>query len=225
MRLRLRDYVVTRYVVSSGTGINQLLKPNTPNRCPQCESGGPGSVKCKIVLNHYRRRVHGPRLGVFSCLSHRRAFTAYPPGYRPYSRERFVPVSPEGELRVAFAVQQGSRVISFLGTRFGPIQSDSSTVSASSYSRRLAELSKILGISKHLTPRQREECCTMLGIDLSLVHQNARVLRSFKGPLSLIAAVVRKTLAVVPFWSIRRSFAKAAFYAGLSGRPIFCHLH
>ena len=93
--IKARDFVITLYF-SDQEG---YIRPKKPLVGPCREVS---KKKCHICLDHYRQRKTGPSfpVGVFRCLSHNRlTFTAYPPGYMPYSRIQLLPTSFNGSLR------------------------------------------------------------------------------------------------------------------------------
>ena len=57
---------------------------------------------CHIYFDHDRDRKTGPDfpLRVARCVTHKKGFTIYPPGYAPYGRQRLAPVAPDGSLVV-----------------------------------------------------------------------------------------------------------------------------
>ena len=76
---------------------DRLDRPRTqmPERCPYSDPAGPD---CRVGHHHWRERKTGPcyAIEVAHCRTHRRAFTLYPPGYRPYGREAVVLLAHDG---------------------------------------------------------------------------------------------------------------------------------
>lgn len=88
-----RPFVATAYVPA---GDGRLVAARTA-RCPVAEKS---DAPCAVGAHHRRERKTGPcfPLEVARCATHRRAFTLYPPGHRPYGRVAVAPVSSHGEL-------------------------------------------------------------------------------------------------------------------------------
>jgi len=85
-----RPFVTTPYDASGAEVVSVI-----PARGPCWSAGSP----CRIRRHHRRKRKTGPPWGwvhVVRCVTHRRAFTIYPPGHVPYGREPLVELAPDG---------------------------------------------------------------------------------------------------------------------------------
>ena len=60
--------------------------------------------------NDTRERRTGPRIAlmVVRCVTYKRSFTVYPPGYRPYGRRRLAPVALDGSSLLAEPARESS---------------------------------------------------------------------------------------------------------------------
>ena len=111
-RADARAFVITPYVEGPGG----RLVAKVPSEGPCRELDG---VACRLVIDHHRSRKTGPEfpLAVLRCGRHgRRAFTAYPPGYVPYGRQRMAPVAVDGS---AVQIEGTDGVEAYATTVFG----------------------------------------------------------------------------------------------------------
>ena len=74
----------------------------------------------RIVVKVYRSRKTGPefKLLVVRCNYHEAHFTVYPPGYAPYSRERWIPVTEDGSFINDEAEEVSEEATAFEDTLF-----------------------------------------------------------------------------------------------------------
>lgn len=86
------DFLVTPYLPD----LNGVLQPLLPT-CGPC--GGDGKA-CRLSIHVRRERTFGPALplATLRCRTHRRLFTAYPPGWLPYKRLPLLHVDARGEV-------------------------------------------------------------------------------------------------------------------------------
>jgi hypothetical protein len=96
------------YSVDLATG---RLVPSLPSTCVAVGTA-PG-VPCRVRLDKWRRRKHGPEhpVAVGCCRPHRSWFTLYPPGWTPFARQQLAYETPLGD-------QVGGADVPWCGTLF-----------------------------------------------------------------------------------------------------------
>jgi len=189
-----RSYVVTAYHSDEeGT-----LIPNIPTQGP-CSSWEGGA--CRLGLHHKRSRKTGPcfPLWVMRCRTHQHAFTLYPLGHGPYSRQPLVVCSPDGE-----RPQQEQGRERFEGSIFDaaldgargkawPHSSNENSLSSRFITqvRHLQRVASILGIDPKSSKKEREEIGEILGICGQTHAEGAKVLSERSGYRAQSQAICR----------------------------------
>jgi hypothetical protein len=171
-------------------------RPKKPLRCPLAESD---DNSCNIQFEKWRRRIHGPGFdfAVFQCLSHRRSFTIYPPGWVPYGRKALVLLDHRGE-----ALQHVSGECVWKGTLFdavldggkeafwpeeislGPTKEVAQFGSRKTQRRHIAGAMRLFSLTLDDTQRTREKVAGILGMDLVLFEKLATRIRDGPGLLA-----------------------------------------
>jgi hypothetical protein len=215
MKFKLRDYIVAQYLWHS----DLEFKSEKPSQCPHRSHGD----LCRVSLNHYRHRKvsGGQRFAVYSCSTHRRSFTVYPPGYRPYQRRQIIPVDHRGRM-IGPLFNRREGICIFSNTTFDDVIETLYRERKNQCPKRISDLAKLLGISPEMTLRQRERHAAVLNVELTGLALCAKNLAANPSLKNQIEAI-RDAIALIPtrFGSIYRGLLEAVHIAGLSGKPIF----
>lgn len=156
-------------------------------------------VPCRLSIDHHRTRKTGPEfpLAVLRCRPHdRRAFTAYPPGYVPYGRQRIAPVAVDGS---AVLVESTGGVEAYTSTAFAAAidAADGRAWSRdgrgpwwSVQGRWLARLTRWVGVAVELDEAVRGALAALLGVAQLVLLEQARHIGAHAGYRSRGRAVV-----------------------------------
>lgn len=157
-------FIVTPYEATP----DGRLVPQMPRDGPCREPG----AACRLYVHHLRERSTGPcfPLTVVRCVTHRRAFTLYPPGHIPHGRVAVVALAPSGEpVRGAdpFAgtLFEAARDAA-QGEAWPREQPGGSDHWWGRQGRHLERAATLTGVAPGLTPRCREEAASLLDVDL-----------------------------------------------------------
>ena len=106
-------FVVSPY----SSSLEEPPKAVKPKRCP---IGFNESSSCRVVVKCYRVRKTIPvcNLLVAECKEHGICYTVYPPGYTPYSRGKWVPVTEDGSIVTEEEVSASEESSAFETTLF-----------------------------------------------------------------------------------------------------------
>ena len=177
-----------------------VLEPFIPSKGP---CGIDSSESCHLCVDHWRERKTGPcfPILVMRCLTHKRAFTVYPPGHVPYGRVVMAPVAPDGN-RLDGAEPKVDSENAFEGTYFqAAIDAKSgkawprqcpggSTFWWSTQGRHLDVAIHWLGLSPTLDPEIRQQRSQRLGCEFVLMNEACESIRCKPGYRSRGQAIV-----------------------------------
>jgi hypothetical protein len=218
-----RPFIVTPYRADK----HGKLRPLLPKCCPKSNDD---NVDCNLHGHDWRRRKTGPEfdLLIAKCSAHTGAFTLYPPGYVPYSREHVAPVDDDGQPLYQAKEASGKPQLAWEVTIFRPSldaavqqpwrRSNNGRTSPGWWStqvQRVAQAAQILA----LTGSDSSALVGVLGIS-ALDHRDSvaayREASGYQTRGSAVCAVLRKLSAVRG--NLLDMILAAGFAAGRWGR-------
>lgn len=192
-------------------------------------------------LHHFRERKTGPchPLGVAHCRTHRKAFTLYPPGHRPYGRQAVVPLAPDGgqllcdddhpsAIGIEMEIEGGmfdaaldaaaGRAWPRCSERYG----DGGLVSYwSGQGRFLDQTMELVGVTPGLGGEARGQIADVLGVERMLLDEQAGAVRDAPGYRSRGEAVCAVLRAMPASRRRYQRLLEAGRVAGLWGVPLY----
>jgi hypothetical protein len=195
-----KTFVIAKYISDS----SGKIRAKKPESCPNARIPG----TCHISIFAYRSRVysHGYKLNVFYCKNHGRHFTAYPPGFVPYSRRPLLNLAPDGQGILPQNLSDSNN--SSLDKTFfsgvidaakGYIYPEEKQLGARPEEKPAAGCAKsqilniymfmlLFGLLKTSHKKRREKIATVLNIDLSLLEDSRRQMnpRIRDGPIEAL---------------------------------------
>jgi len=166
------------------------LVPVLPETCPLHDKDG---RPCRICRNHYRLRKTGPysSLWVVKCLTHKKCFTLYPPGYTPFGRSPLIPVAADG----GKVLDLGNGAERFRGTQFDAALdaaqgkawrngNDDPGVSKHTFTTQVNHIQRIavmLGLEPDISDDQRLAIAQTLPLSTLFLQDGANCFRSNPG--------------------------------------------
>ena len=225
-RVGARAFVITPYV----EGPDGRLVAKVPSEGPCRELD---DVACRVVIDHHRRRKTGPEfpLAVLRCGRHgRRAFTAYPPGYVPYGRQRMAPVAVDGSV---VQVEGSDGIEPYAATAFGAAI-DAARGRAwpregrgpwwSVQGRWLARLVRWVGVAVDLDEALRGVVAALLGVAQLVLLEGARQIAAQGGYRQRGRAVVAVLECLGSGASVADRLVAAGAEVGLWPRALRWHV-
>jgi len=187
-----------------------MLRPRLPLRCAYFDPAGP---QCSVSHHHWRQRKTGPchPLEVARCRTHGRAFTLYPPGYRPYGRQAVVPLAPDGSRLLGGEDASADPLEAELGGGMFAAALDAAAGRAwprcsgrygagglerywSSQGRMIERAMEVVGVHLVQGGEARGRIAEILGVERMLLDEQARAVRlapGYRGRGRAVCAVLR----------------------------------
>jgi hypothetical protein len=203
--------------------ISPYFPDNAGRLLPELPTVGPcrdwNEQACHICFDHDRDRKTGPDfpLHIARCVTHKKGFTIYPPGYVPYGRQRLAPVAPDGSLAAntrgaqSFADTCFDAALDAAQQRAWPHESIEGNLMPRfpAQMRHLTHCSLLLGIQPGLHRQLREEIAQILCVGGQRLYDSATRIETQPGYFGLGKAICSVLDALEPTTSLFERLAEA----------------
>ncbi len=173
------------------------------------------------MISHYRKRKSIQlQIAVYSCENHQLAFTAYPPGYAPYSRSPLASVTPAGHL-ILPDPEMKEPLQAFRGTIFDCVVHDDDETKSPPSTRTVEKLCRLLGLGQGIADKDRLRMVTELDVPLTALFVAAKMQKRNSRRVQNIAAIRYVLSFVRVTTTLAARLARVAHVFGVWGRPYF----